>query len=332
MNDIQLEYFPYRLNFKYPFRLSISERTGTDNVFLLFKSGSFSAWGECVFIPYYTENLDSFKQFISEVNFPNSIEDIFSFIQNLKKTFPGNNFSIAAIDIGLHNLKSAITSQTIKQHYNLIGETPSTSFTIGISSDKEMIQKIEENAEMNYFKLKVNQNEIERIVSTILKNSSKPFTIDANQGFTDKYEALKWTYKLADLGVEYMEQPFNKEDYESHYWLKRKSPIPIIADESFQTYSDLEKLYKNFDGINVKTMKCGGISEAVLCLKRAREMELKSIIGCMSESSIAVNAAYEIASLADWVDLDGPLLINNDPFFGNKTNDEIISLLRNYSI
>jgi L-alanine-DL-glutamate epimerase-like enolase superfamily enzyme len=137
------------------------------------------------------------------------------------------------------------------------------------------------------------------------------------------------SYKLADKGVWYLEQPFHKEDFESHAWLKARSPIPIIADESFQNYADLEKIVKSFDGINLKVMKCGGLAEGVECLKRAKEMELKSIIGCMSESSVAIDASMQIAPLADWVDLDGNLLITND-LFGNKnnSNESIIEELK----
>lgn len=324
---MQFQFFPYRLNFKYPFRISHTERTGTDNVYVLLTLNNHTAWGECVFIPYYTETLDTFKYLISNCNLPESTNNITGFIQELKLKFPNSYFCIAALDIALHNLHTEITSLSISEQYNLSEKAKETSFTLGISPDEEMEQKFSDNSSMSYYKLKVNENEIERIISTFQRISNKPFTIDANQGFTDRSHALKWSYKLADLGVEYMEQPFHKEDFESHLWLKTKSPIPIIADESFQNYADLEKIVKYFDGINVKVMKCGGISEGVACLKRAREMELKSIIGCMSESSVVGNAAKQIASIADWVDLDGPLLLTNDLFAKPKSDSELIELL-----
>jgi L-alanine-DL-glutamate epimerase-like enolase superfamily enzyme len=133
---------------------------------------------------------------------------------------------------------------------------------------------------------------------------------------------------LADKGVQYLEQPFHKEDLESHAWLKARSPIPIIADESFQNFNDLETVVKHFDGINLKVMKCGGIAEGVRSLQRAKEMELKSIIGCMSESSVVSNASKQISSLADWVDLDGPLLLTNDLFAEEKSAEELMEKLK----
>lgn len=327
MNRIQLQYFPYRLNFKYPFRISHTERTGTDNVYLLLTLDQHTAWGEVVFIPYYTETLEIFQHLISNCVLPENTENISNFNQQLKQQFPNSYFCIAGLDIALHNLHTAVTTKTISEQYQLTGLPKETSFTLGISTNREMEQKFLENSSMNYYKLKVNEQEVDRIISTFKSLTDKPFTIDANQGFTDRNNALKWSFKLADLGVEYMEQPFHKEDFDSHSWLKARSPIPIIADESFQNYADLEKVVKHFDGINLKVMKCGGISEGVAALKRAKEMELKSIIGCMSESSVVSNAAKQIASLADWVDLDGPLLLTNDLFATPKSDSELIDLI-----
>ena len=327
MSRIQLEYFPFRLNFKYPFRLSHTERTGTDNVYVLLKTENAFGWGECVFIPYYPETLETFKNLISKIELPENTEDISKYTNVLKSNFSNTNFCIAAIDIALHNLHSNLTNTSIQEFYHIEEQSEKTSFTIGMSDDQEMEIKIADNPTMNYYKLKVNQSEVYRIIDTFERFSEKPFTIDANQGFTDRNEALKLIYKLADKGVWYLEQPFHKEDFESHAWLKEQSPIPIIADESFQNFADLEKVVKCFDGINLKVMKCGGISEGVETLKRAKEMGLKSIIGCMSESSVVSNAAKQIASLADWVDLDGPLLLTNDLFKENWSNDELIRLL-----
>ena len=163
-----------------------------------------------------------------------------------------------------------------------------------------------------YIKLKVDQDNIERIINHYSKTSSKPFVVDANQGFTDKNIALEWTHKLLERHVAYLEQPFDKDDLESHEWLKERSPIPIIADESFQSISDLKKVQDAFDGINIKLMKCGGIFNAFNCFQEAKSLELKTVLGCMSESSIAIDAAWNLAPLANWVDLDGPFLITND--------------------
>ena len=204
MSRIQLEYFPFRLNFKYPFRLSHTERTGTDNVYVLLKTENAFGWGECVFIPYYPETLETFKNLISKIELPENTEDISKYINVLKSNFSNTNFCIAAIDIALHNLHSNLTNTSIQEFYHIEEQSKKTSFTIGMSDDQEMEIKIADNPTMNYYKLKVNQSEVYRIIDTFERFSEKPFTIDANQGFTDRNEALKLSYKLADKGVWYL--------------------------------------------------------------------------------------------------------------------------------
>lgn len=255
MEPIQFSFYPYQLQFKYPFKIATVERKSTDNVYLLARKDNCSGWGECVFIPYYPETLDMFKRIMSDLPPIFETNHIDHTIQSLKEKFPNRSFCIAAIDIALHNLHESLTGTSITQLYGLEKNKTVSSFTLGISDDVSMEQKFIENQDQVYFKLKVNQQEINRIVIKFKSLTDKPFTIDANQGFTDRSEALKWTYTLADWGVEYFEQPFKKDDWESHAWLKARSPIPIIADESFQTLGDLEKIVKHFHGINMKVMK-----------------------------------------------------------------------------
>jgi L-Ala-D/L-Glu epimerase len=326
---MQIQFFPFRLEFIHPFVLAHSQRTGTNNCYILLTKNDYVGWGETVFIPYYPEDKQSFDAFFKSLQLPHSLDEINPYIQNLLEKYSGNFFSIAGLDIALHNLRASIHNQSIASLYQLETCQKETSFTLGISCKASMELKINENPNA-YYKLKVSEHEIQRIVSDFQSITNKPFTIDANQGFTSRKIALEWSYKLCDLGVEYLEQPFHKEDLESHAWLKSRSPIPIMADESFQSYPDLEKIYTCFDGINLKLMKCGGVSEGVRCLKRAQEMELKSIIGCMSESSIVSRAAYQIAGLADWIDLDGPLLLKNDPFKDEMKLEERIKVLNHF--
>lgn len=327
MEPIQFSYYPFQLQFKYPFKIATVERIATDNVYLLARKGGFSGWGECVFIPYYPETFSMFKKVMSELPPIVNTDHIGHTMEGLKEKFPDRSFCLAAIDIALHHLHQSMTGISIAQLYGLTKNNAPSSFTLGISDNETMEQKFVEHQEQVYFKLKVNQQEIARIVKKFRSLTDKPFTIDANQGFSDRGEALKWTYTLADLGVAYFEQPFKRDDWESHAWLKARSPIPIIADESFQQWGDLEHVVKYFDGINMKLMKCGGVAEGVKILTRAAEMELKRIIGCMSESSVVAHAANEIAGLANWVDLDGPLLIKNDLFAHPTDDDAMIAML-----
>ena len=157
MNDIQLSFFPFRLNFKDSFRISNIERSCTDNVYVHLRLKNYSGWGECVFIPYYKETLETFKFLVSGMELPKDTENIKQYIQNLKINFPNSNFCIASIDIALHNLHTCITGKSISKQYQLIGQTEETSFTIGISSDQEIEQKLIDNPTHSYYKLKVNK-------------------------------------------------------------------------------------------------------------------------------------------------------------------------------
>ena len=305
--------------FKFPFKIAHTTRLFTDAVYVKLESneGKNLGWGEATFPPYVTESPATFSNFISQVKLPqeiNSLSDIHDFIAQLKTDFPSDIFSIAAVDIALHNLLANQQNTTIGLLYGLQPSLKKTSLTIGICSKKEMEQKINDFPESSYFKLKADESTIQQIITNFQALSDAPFVIDANQGFTTKEKAKHWADILYDLGVEYFEQPLNKADLSGHGWLTENTEIPIIADESYQQIKNFPDIAHNFNGINIKLMKSGGISEAYSALKQARALGLKTMLGCMSESSIAVNAANEIGAMADFIDLDGPFLIKNDPF------------------
>lgn len=307
---------PYKLEFKFPFRLAHTTRDHTLNAYLEIKDSSHTAYGELVFPPYYPETLASFTAFMAAVQLPSTIleVDLRVYLKQLDFQLPGNTFAKAALDIALHNLLTKHKQKTIAELYQITPQKKSSSFTIGISSNEELEQKIEFADTFDYIKLKVNEAEMCRIINLYRVNTDKPFVIDANQGFKSKEAALEWCVELKKMGVAYLEQPFDKNDFNSHAWLSERSPIPIIADESFQRLTDLDKIKTAFNGVNIKLMKCGGISEAYDCLTQASLLGLKTVLGCMSESSVAVTAAWHLAPLADWVDLDGPFLIKNDDY------------------
>lgn len=321
--------YPYKLEYHFPFVIAHTARTSTPNIYLQLIHNDHIAWGEAAFPPYVNENISTAIDLIKKIKWPDDPAnmEIGDYIARLERENPGNTFALAAIDIALHNLKASITGISIRKQYGIRDHRKETSVTLGISSKEEMAEKIKMSPQATYHKLKVNQQEIGRIIEEYLQLSSKPFVIDANQGFYSRDTAKYWCDKLFDMGCSYMEQPFHKADLDSHLWVKQRSPLPIIADESYQRLADLPRVAQYFHGINVKLMKSAGIAESYLSLIKAREMGLKTIIGCMSESTVAVNAAWNLTPLADWVDLDGPLLIKNDPFAHNLPEDEIIPLL-----
>lgn len=325
---MKINVFPYHLKYNDVFAIAHTSRSGTDNAFLLLEHQGHVGWGEVVFPPYYPETRSSYLEWVANVQIDEVPSNISSFINQLLTQHPTHRFGIAAIDIALHNLKASLEEKSIAALYGLTDIKPVSSYTIGISSNSDISRKVDESDHFTtYYKLKVDQQNIGRMVEHFQKVSTKPFVVDANQGFTDRSEALFWCSELLKSGVEYVEQVFDKSDLESHRWLKAQTEMCIIADESFQTLDDLDAIQTAFDGVNVKLMKCGGIANAVSCLKKAENLGLKKVLGCMSESTVASNAAWSIASLADWADLDGPLLLSNDPFKEIRSTDHYIHLL-----
>jgi L-alanine-DL-glutamate epimerase-like enolase superfamily enzyme len=309
-----IQYYPYHLKFKKPFKIASVERTGTDNLYIKFTKDGFVGWGEAVFPPYIQENQQTAIKRLTDLNWEFSNEtELFRVIQQNQTILKQEPSLACAMETSLLNWLSASKKTSLNEILQLDSIEKETSFTIGISSNKEMEEVIKNTPQATYFKLKVNETEIERIVTTYTSITSKPFVVDANQGFTNREKALYWAKELSKKRVAYFEQPFAKEDFESHEWLKNQVNIPIIADESFQRITDIQKAFKSFDGINVKIIKTGGVLEAKDCLMKAKTLKMKTVLGCMSGSSVSINSAKSLSSLTDFVDLDGAFLIKNNP-------------------
>jgi L-alanine-DL-glutamate epimerase-like enolase superfamily enzyme len=193
---------------------------------------------------------------------------------------------------------------------------PETSFTIGIDKPDVVKSKTEEASAFKILKVKLGKGNEKEMIAAVRSATPVPLCVDVNQGWSDRQEALDMIFWLKEQGVLYIEQPLSKTALADTAWLTQRSPLPVIADEAFQTLADLEKVKGVYSGINVKLMKCGGMRAAYTIIKMARSLGMKVMIGCMTETSCAVTAAAQLSPLADWADLDGNLLINNDLFSG----------------
>ena len=246
---------------------------------------------------------------------PFQLEDILSYVD---KVAENNTAAKASIDIALHDLLGKIMEQPWYKIWGLDkSKAPSTSFTIGIDTPDFVKQKtLESNSLYNVLKVKLGRNTDKEIIETIRSVSDKPIAVDINQGWADKHAALDMIYWLKERGIVLVEQPMSKHQLDDIAWLTERSPLPVIADESFQRLTDLEHLKGAFSGINIKLMKCTGMREAWKILTVARAAGMKVMIGCMTETSCAISAASQLSPAVDWADLDGNLLINNDIFSG----------------
>jgi L-Ala-D/L-Glu epimerase len=277
----------------------------------------YTGYGEASMVPYMGESYESAAAFLSKVDagqfkYPFNFEEIMAYLDSVA---PGNPAIKAGIDIALHDLEGKLQQ---KPCWEILGsdlaKMPLTSFTIGIDTPEVIIQKVKENPDCKIIKVKLGRDSDKDLINTIRTVTDLPLFVDANQGWTDLQQSLDMTHWLYEQGVLLIEQPMLKTDPDSNAWLTERSPIPIIGDESVQRLPDVAKAKGVYHGINIKLMKSAGMYEAHQMMLKARELDLKVMIGCMSETSCATLAAAALAPQCDWADLDGPFLTSNNPY------------------
>lgn len=201
-------------------------------------------------------------------------------------------------------------------------KTPSSSFTIGLDEIEVMQRKVEKADEYPILKVKLGTSCDREIIKAIREITDKPIRVDANEGWTDLTIAKQQIAFLAEQNIEIVEQPMPAAMHDKMAKLKEWSPLPLMADESFKGDEDLDHTAKAFDGINIKLMKIGSLVKALRVIEEARKRDLQVMIGCMIESSLANAAGALLGTWADYVDLDGHLLIKEDPFEGLHLDEE----------
>lgn len=326
---VNLKFYPYRLELRHAFNLASMSRRSTPGVQVEITIDSLTGYGEASMPPYLGESEESVMAFLKKID-PERLSDPFAFEaarSYMDSIAPGNRAAKAAVDIALHDIASKIAGRPWWELYGLSNNNlPYTSYTISNDTEDELLRKLEESEPYRIIKVKMGVEGDRELIEWIRRHTDRPICVDVNQGWKTREEALDNILWLADRGVIFVEQPMDKTDNESHRWLRERSPLPIIADEAVQTSADLPDLAGCYDGINIKLMKSGGLHEAYKMAVIARGMGMKVMIGCMTETSLAVSAAAQLAPLADWVDLDGNLLIANDIFKGMTITDGRVTL------
>jgi len=276
-------------------------------------------YGEASMPPYLGETIETAVSFLSRVNTtlfedPFRIEEI---LAEIDRIVPGNTCIKAAIDIALHDWTGKKLGLPWHRIWGLDSSVSlATSFTIGIDTPEMISKKTAEADEFEILKVKLGSGRDREIVEAVRDITRKTIRVDANQGWTDRRHALETIEWLAGKNVELVEQPMPKDRLEDMRWLHERSPLPLVADESVYRLADIAAIKGLFDGVNIKLMKCTGMHEAHTMITACRASGLKVMLGCMTETSCAISAAAQLSPLADWVDLDGALLICNDLFTG----------------
>ena len=298
-----------------PFRLSRGTSLTRRNVIVEIVQDGVVGRGEAAPLPRYGESAESAAAALAQM--ASGLDDLKAFAEEAARLkVPGQNAAAAALDAALHDLAARRLGIPVRE---LLGighrSLPPTSWTIGVDPIPEALEKVAAARHFEVLKLKMGLPGDLELLRAVRGATRQAIRVDANEGWSLD-NARTMLDQLHELDVELIEQPLRFDQLEEMRELKKYSKIPLIADESLHHAGDIPRLAGAFDGINIKLAKCGGIAPALQLIATARAHGLKILLGCMIESSLGIAAALAIAPLVDWVDLDGSLLVQNDPFAG----------------
>jgi len=311
---VKLRYKAYNLPFRHPFTISRGTKTHQPTLVVELEHFGLKGYGEAPSITYYNitvekmiEDLENKKALIEKFAFTDP-ERFWHYLHHL---IPGNPFLVCALDIAAWDLYGKLKRKPLYELWKLDPlNKPLTDYTIGIDSIEKMVEKMQEKP-WPVYKVKVGtENDIE-MVAALRSHTDSVLRVDANSGWSTE-NALVKIPRLKELGVELVEQPLDKSNQEGMKTLFDQSVLPLFADESCVSESDVEKCQGYFHGINIKLTKCSGITPARRMITDARKRGLKVMIGCMNETSIGSAAMAHLSPLIDYLDMDGPLLLAED--------------------
>ncbi|HUM98010.1 MAG TPA: dipeptide epimerase [Chitinophagaceae bacterium] len=311
---MKVAYHIHQLRFRYPFTISKGTKTHQPTFVVELEHMGIKGYGEACAITYYNipvekmqADLEAKKMMVEKFAFTEP-ERYWHYLHHL---FPNNNFLVCALDIAAWDLFGKIRNKKLYELWNGdISKNPVTDYTIGIDNIETMVAKMKEKP-WPIYKIKVGTADDLEIVNALRKQTNVTLRVDANAAW-DLETALHLIPKLKELGVELVEQPLAKDNWEGMKVLYKESPLPLYADESCVVEHDVEKCKDHFHGINIKLTKCSGITPARRMIAKAREIGLKVMVGCMNESTIGSAAIAHLLPFIDHVDMDGPLLLAED--------------------
>ena len=317
---IQLRYYRQQLELEHTFRLARGASDTRQTLVLELEHEGFVGLGEAAPIERYGQDYDSVARavetMVQRLDNPAAYDSATTDV-----AVPGERAAEAAMDMALCDLAGKRLGVPL---YELMGidprHTPVTSFTIGMDTPEVVEAKVKEAGEYEVLKIKMGSEDDREILEAVRRVTDRPLRVDANEGWTleEARARLEW---LESMGVELVEQPLPAGQLDEMRELRRVSPLPLFADESVHRSEDIPRLSGAFDGINIKLMKCGGLAEARRMIAVARAHGMQIMLGCMVESSLGITAAAHLSPLVDHADLDGNLLISDDPFVGVTVQD-----------
>ncbi|MFS4467957.1 dipeptide epimerase [Maribacter sp. 2210JD10-5] len=310
---MQLYLEKHILTLKHTFGISRESHDQQDTLIVGLQLNGKTGYGEATANPYYNSTVENMISKIEAIR--SEIEafelkepaEFHSFLKEKGLT----NFSICALDLAAHDLYGKLLEKPLYEIWDTNpDDCPTTNYTIGIASIEKMVAKMKEKP-WPIYKIKLGTENDVAIVKALRKNTDAIFRIDANCAWTAQ-ETIYNAPLLKELGVEFLEQPLKANDWEGMEKVMHNCVLPIIADESCIVETDVEKCALHFNGINIKLTKCGGLTPALRMIQKAKELGLKVMVGCMTESTVGISAIAQLLPQLDYVDMDGAMLLKED--------------------
>jgi L-alanine-DL-glutamate epimerase-like enolase superfamily enzyme len=312
------------LPLKHRFTIAHQSREVQETLIVRLEEDGLFGLGESTTNPFYGITLDNMREALEKFkpvllggkwNTPTELWELG------KEVFQGNPFAQCALDQAAWDLYTKKMGKKLYEYLDLNPQSiPTTNFTIGIDTVEKMCAKLREVV-WPIYKIKLGTDQDLEIVRELRKNTNSIFRVDANCAWTVD-QAISYSEELALLGVEFIEQPLAKDNLEGMREVFAHSKLPLMADESCISESDVEKCQGHFHGVNIKLVKAGGITPALRMIQKAKSLGMKTMVGCMTESSVGISAIAHIAPLLDYVDMDGAMLLSKDPARGVRVFPE----------
>jgi L-alanine-DL-glutamate epimerase-like enolase superfamily enzyme len=312
---MQLELHAFDLPLRHTFTISRESITSQPTLIVELSQDGISGYGEATSNKYYGFTIERMARDLAALRPPlekTKLDDPASLWSQCQPSLKDDPFALCALDQAAHDLWGKLRGQPVWKLWGLSTEKiPSSNYTIGIDKIEIMVAKMKEFDGWPIYKIKLGTDRDLEIVRELRKHTSAAFRVDANCGWTAG-QAINYSSELKKLGVEFIEQPLKADRWDDLRRVRDESALPIIADESCIVESDVERCHGVFHGINIKLVKCGGLTPARRMIASARKLGLSVMVGCMTESSVGISAIAQLLPLLDYVDMDGAVLLAED--------------------
>lgn len=305
----------FTLPLKHAFTISRRSFDQQDTLIVTLEKDGIKGFGEATSNPYYpnteietmTQQLEELRDLIEKYNGMNPAE----FWEKMNPFFEKHPFAQCALDVAAWDWYGKKNNQALYECWNLNpGNIPPTSYTLSIDSPGKMIERMRQNP-WPVYKIKLGKDNDIELVTALRQHTKSKFWVDINAAWSVN-EAIEKSFLLKALGVEFIEQPLPADDWTGMEKLYQASALPLIADESCRTYDDIARCADCFHGVNIKIMKAGGLTPTLKMIQKAKSLNLKTMVGCMTESTVGISAIAHLLPLLDYADMDGALFLKKD--------------------